>query len=201
MDFVGCMACGKNIPIALIRNSICPKCGQDVREIPVFPTVQATSKRPRAQSPTGSSRITITPNELQPPKPAPMNVTPHHICCPYCDTSVLDDGSLAGQVVQCPGCSNQFEMPIRKAQPAAGPPFAAHQQAWSPQPTSNYQQPSVYLHSDPKNSGIAAVLSFFWCGVGQIYNGQIFKGIMFIVVQAVFALLSFFCIGIPFYVI
>ena len=29
-----------------------------------------------------------------------------------------------------------------------------------------------------KNPGLAAVLSFFYCGLGQIYNGQIGKGIL-----------------------
>ena len=33
-----------------------------------------------------------------------------------------------------------------------------------------------------KNPGLAAVLSFFYMGLGQIYNGQISKGIIFIVV-------------------
>ena len=32
-----------------------------------------------------------------------------------------------------------------------------------------------------KNPGLAAVLSFFYMGLGQIYNGQIAKGIAFIV--------------------
>ncbi len=36
-----------------------------------------------------------------------------------------------------------------------------------------------------KNAGFAAVLSFFWTGLGQIYNGQIFKGLAFMLIQAV----------------
>jgi len=32
-----------------------------------------------------------------------------------------------------------------------------------------------------KNPGVAAVLSFFICGLGQIYNGQIMKGIIMMV--------------------
>ncbi|MHC8516882.1 hypothetical protein [Sporosarcina sp. ITBMC105] len=46
-----------------------------------------------------------------------------------------------------------------------------------------------------KNPGIAAVLSFFWTGVGQIYNGQILKGLILIGVQMVNALLMFVLIG------
>jgi len=39
-------------------------------------------------------------------------------------------------------------------------------------------QPQVILVRSGKSSGLAAVLSFFWCGLGQIYNGQIAKGLI-----------------------
>jgi TM2 domain-containing membrane protein YozV len=46
-----------------------------------------------------------------------------------------------------------------------------------------------------KNPGLAAVLSFFYMGLGQIYNGQIAKGIVFIVAYSVSWLLMFILIG------
>ncbi len=46
-----------------------------------------------------------------------------------------------------------------------------------------------------KSPGLAAVLSFFWTGVGQIYNGQILKGLILIGVQIVNSLLMFVLIG------
>jgi len=46
-----------------------------------------------------------------------------------------------------------------------------------------------------KNPGVAAVLSFFFTGLGQIYNGQIGKGIAFIVVGVVNLLLMLVIIG------
>ena len=46
-----------------------------------------------------------------------------------------------------------------------------------------------------KSAGLAAVLSFFWTGVGQIYNGQILKGLILILVQVVNSLLMFVLIG------
>jgi len=46
-----------------------------------------------------------------------------------------------------------------------------------------------------KNPGIAAVLSFFWTGVGQIYNGQLMKGLILIVVQLINSALMFVLIG------
>lgn len=52
------------------------------------------------------------------------------------------------------------------------------------------QAPKFY-----KNPSVAAVLSFFFMGLGQIYNGQIGKGIAFIVVYFVSILLMFLFIG------
>lgn len=54
----------------------------------------------------------------------------------------------------------------------------------------NSQVPKVY-----KNPGVAAVLSFFFMGLGQIYNGQIGKGVVFIVLYAVSIVLMFVIIG------
>ncbi|ADC50195.1 hypothetical protein BpOF4_10710 [Alkalihalophilus pseudofirmus OF4] len=46
-----------------------------------------------------------------------------------------------------------------------------------------------------KNAGLAAVLSALWCGLGQIYNGQIGKGLLFMFIQFINALLCFVFIG------
>lgn len=46
-----------------------------------------------------------------------------------------------------------------------------------------------------KNPGLAAVLSFFWMGLGQIYNGQIAKGVAFIIFYTISWLLMFVLIG------
>lgn len=37
--------------------------------------------------------------------------------------------------------------------------------------------PRTVVVVSQKNSGLAAVLSFFWCGLGQIYLGQILRGV------------------------
>lgn len=36
-----------------------------------------------------------------------------------------------------------------------------------------------------KNAGVAAVLSFLIPGLGQIYNGQILKGLIIVVIQLI----------------
>ncbi len=53
----------------------------------------------------------------------------------------------------------------------------------------------MVMQSPPKNPTLAAILSFLINGVGQIYNGEIVKGIIIIVVQIVNALLMTIVIG------
>lgn len=46
-----------------------------------------------------------------------------------------------------------------------------------------------------KNSGVAAVLSFLISGLGQIYNGHIFRGLVIVVVQLINLALTQILIG------
>jgi len=46
-----------------------------------------------------------------------------------------------------------------------------------------------------KNPGLAAVASFFFSGLGQIYNGEILKGVLLMVIQVINVLLMFVLIG------
>ncbi|WP_110928364.1 hypothetical protein [Bacillus massiliglaciei] len=46
-----------------------------------------------------------------------------------------------------------------------------------------------------KNAGLAAILSFFFSGLGQIYNGHIGKGILLIIIQVINVFLMFILIG------
>jgi TM2 domain-containing membrane protein YozV len=48
--------------------------------------------------------------------------------------------------------------------------------AASPEPT-----PRAIVMVAQKSSGVAVVLSFFLCGLGQIYTGQIFKGLLMMI--------------------
>jgi len=41
-----------------------------------------------------------------------------------------------------------------------------------------------------KNPGIATVLSFFLCGLGQLYNGQILKGILYMIFYGILVALA-----------
>lgn len=65
------------------------------------------------------------------------------------------------------------------------PQQTAPQQYPSYPPPAFPPQPQYHVHNyvvtPPKNPGLAAVLSFFFCGLGQFYNGEMGKGIAFLV--------------------
>ena len=50
-----------------------------------------------------------------------------------------------------------------------------------------------------KSAGLAAVLSFLIPGLGQIYNGQIVKGLILVVVQTINVALMHVLVGFVFY--
>ena len=52
-------------------------------------------------------------------------------------------------------------------------------------------QPPVFY----RNPSIAVLLSFFFAGLGQLYNGQIGKGILFLVVYSVSVALCWVIVG------
>ena len=47
-----------------------------------------------------------------------------------------------------------------------------------------------------KNPSVAVVLSFLWVGAGQLYNGEIGKGIAFLIAYFISVILIFFLVGI-----
>ena len=57
------------------------------------------------------------------------------------------------------------------------------------------QTTMIYQTRDIKNPGMAAVLSFICTGLGQVYNGQIGRGIALIGLQIFNILLMFVIIG------
>ena len=56
-------------------------------------------------------------------------------------------------------------------------------------------------YRETKSPGLAAVMSFFIPGLGQIYNGQIGKGIAMVIASVIFAIMMIILIGIPLYII
>ena len=66
-------------------------------------------------------------------------------------------------------------------------------------PSCGVQQVRLTLSS--KNEGVAAVLSFFITGAGQIYNGRIGKGILFFIAMVISWILCSIVIGVPMLII
>ncbi len=92
-----------------------------------------------------------------------------NVPCPYCGTALWDDGSLAGQEVECPRCRGRLRMP--GGPPPGGPAYG--------QGVATQTQRIEHVHVLARSPGVAAVLSFFWAGLGQIYCGQLGKGLAF----------------------
>ncbi len=46
-----------------------------------------------------------------------------------------------------------------------------------------------------KNPAVAAIFSFFFIGLGQAYNGEVAKAVVFLILYAVSIFLTFFIIG------
>src|SRR5665811_1332259 len=91
------------------------------------------------------------------------NLVKEHKFCPNCGQPVYEVSAIQH--------TDYVDLGDYGAQPIAQPVYEQYQQA----PTSTVP---VYF-SDRKNPGVAVVLSFFWAGLGQIYNGQLAKGIGF----------------------
>ena len=88
--------------------------------------------------------------------------------CARCGTGALNNNARF-----CRRCGDPLPM-------AAATRFDVQRTGGVPQPIAsrtNHVGPSTVVVIAGKSSGLAAVLSFFWCGLGQIYNGQIGKGL------------------------
>lgn len=93
-----------------------------------------------------------------------------NVACPRCQLTIDCTGSPPG-VLQCPRCGQPFASPNE-------PPIVVS----SPR-RSSYVAPQ-------RSPGIAAVLSFFWPGVGQIYNGELGKGLVIFFSQFVVGIVA-----------
>ena len=108
-----------------------------------------------------------------------------NIACPHCRHTLVNDGTLAGKVVACTVCGGRFEMPIPKALPAGE---AVDGERTPPPDAFDFLKTrsasaSAYRYYGPeKNPGGAAVASFFVPGLGQIFNGELGKGFVFLLI-------------------
>ena len=53
--------------------------------------------------------------------PAIPSAPETQLACPHCQSPIVNDGSMSGQVVACPSCDGQLQMPALPGQVAAAP--------------------------------------------------------------------------------
>lgn len=78
--------------------------------------------------------------------------------------------------------------PLSSSVPKSSPSYPLPVQA--PKSSSPYSPVKIY-----KNPGTATVLSFFFTGLGQIYNEEISKGVILIILSIISLFLMGICIG------
>ncbi|WNY28904.1 hypothetical protein MmiEs2_11170 [Methanimicrococcus stummii] len=95
--------------------------------------------------------------------------------CSNCGESVLREDAKI-----CYNCGARLteDEPI-----SSGPSASGQNQNYNepPRGVPNYNAPprAQYVQADQKSPFIALLLSFFWVGLGQLYNGKFWKGILF----------------------
>lgn len=93
----------------------------------------------------------------------------------------------------CAGCGSQVD-PAQGFCSKCGNRLGAGQGAAAAPAMAPFAQQVVVIKAQ-KNPGIAAVLSFFWAGLGQIYNGEIGKGVLLLIVYVVSCVMMIIVIG------
>lgn len=117
------------------------------------------------------------------------------VSCPHCGLAVQESPELAGVTVNCPNCRRPFQMPVPQAVAVSTPSFQPAVEDFRPQ----YSTTAYRRERGPQNSpGVAAVLSFFFVGLGQIYNGEIGKGLLMMVGYIVCLVITAFTVGLAF---
>lgn len=102
--------------------------------------------------------------------------------CPTCQGQMLNDGSLSGHVVSCPHCRMQLQMPQLTINIGYAPEVSVH--------SSSHVHNYGIGAGGRKEPGIAALLSFFWCGAGQIYVGSVGLGLLLFFGQGFLAFMA-----------
>lgn len=100
------------------------------------------------------------------------------VMCPNCTAIVQAPARRRGTNANCPTCKDKFLIPVGKDTPPEPPPVVA--------PAMRVEivtpLPSLKIETTERTwkPGIAVLLSFFIMGLGQIYKGEIAKGLLMI---------------------
>lgn len=123
---------------------------------------------------------------------------PITLTCPHCQRALSVGPEHAGQVLACPLCANHFQVPAAPVAATA----ATHPLDFDGGKSCPYCGESIqrgakkcrhcgeYLDRNLRRDnapakwspGVAAVLSFFWPGLGQMYKGSVIGGFLWMIV-------------------
>ncbi len=186
-----CGRCGTQWAIVGSTAPPCPRCGAMVAPAP--PVTPATSRSPRAATTERTALGTPDPVDREVasahtlPAPTPAQLAPYV-------------SSTPSYAAPAPSYPVSPAYPASPSQPAPSPSYPAPYPG-APATHPGSQAPPVHLvihthapaYGEPpphaltpyhrkRDSGIAALLSFFVPGAGQLYNGQVGKGAAFLLV-------------------
>jgi TM2 domain-containing membrane protein YozV len=159
-------------------------------EIVATKTVEPKSTVTVARVPEAST-VAKTQRPQQPlsvPKPLDARSVVTCVPCPLCAESILPNA------VKCKHCG-EFLDGRSSAYPVAQQQPVVIQQMVQPAPVVNVSQQMVVHHANHKrwNPFVAAILSLFLPGLGQIYKGQFLNGLAWLVLTIV----GYICFIIP----
>ena len=109
--------------------------------------------------------------------------------CPNCGREIPDGSKF------CPYCGAKLSLTGESEETQIQSVLSEEEQKRSFKEELPKAKAQQYVRVGAKNPGVAAVLSALWVGIGQIYNGQIGKGILFIILYGISLLLIFVFIG------
>lgn len=111
---------------------------------------------------------------------------PKYKFCSKCGAKIFEEAEI------CPKCGVR-QMHPQAVKESAAPPPASETPAVG-------QTAATQSGEEKKSPGIAAVLSFFWCGLGHIYCGELTLGLGLLIlypVAWVVCALTIVCIPVP----
>jgi TM2 domain-containing membrane protein YozV len=104
--------------------------------------------------------------------------------CYKCGEKIFEEAEI------CPKCGVRQKHPPGYEPKAGQQPATQGAQPGTPNPAPGTQNTQPQTYEEKKSPGLAAILSFFWCGLGHIYCGDLAFGIM---LACLYPIVAFVC--------